>query len=193
MMRNILLLLSILLSASLLWAQPEGAIKTEIEPSIYGQLVVHTNPEAAWKAINENYGHVGNHHKGIKYAYEMEGQMPICYGTVRYSQINKTQSFQESITAYDKGNKKYTTTIYEATADALPILQQTVGIKVVDGQTYVYQEIAYKNATRQTIGKIKRWNRAYLKAYKEVIEEMMRKAPKSKQFQQRFASMLYEE
>ncbi|GEM_PF-3894059 len=190
MMRNILLLLSILLSASLLFAQPKGEGKTEM--SIYGQLAVNTNPETAWKAINENYGHVGNHHKGIKYAYVMEEQLPICYGAVRYSQINKTQSFQESITAYDEGNKKYTTTIYEATEEALPILQQTVGIKIVDGQTYVYQEITYKNTTRQAIGKIKKWNRSYLKAYKEVIEEMMPKAPKSKQFQQRFASMLYE-
>ena len=191
MMRNILLLLSILLSASLLLAQAKGEGKTKT--SIYGQLAVNTSPGAAWKAINENYGHVGNHHKGIKYGYAMEEQLPICYGTVRYSQINKTQSFQELITAYDAGNKNYTTTIYKATKGTLPILQQTVGIKIVDGQTYVYQEIGYKDATRKEIGKIKKWNRAYLKAYKEVIEEMMHKAPKSKQFQQRFASMLYEE
>lgn len=191
MMKNILLLLSILLNASLLLAQLKGAIKTEIETSIYGQIAVNTSPKTAWKAINENYGHVGNHHKGIKYGYVMEEQVPVGYGTVRYSQINKTQSFQESITVYDKGNKKYTTTISKATERALPILQQTVGIKIIDGQTYVYQEIMYKNAIRQTVGKIKKWNRAYLKAYKEVIEEMMPREPKSKQFQQRFASMLY--
>ncbi len=189
-MRNILLLLSLLLSASLLFAQSKE--DTKAEASIYGQLAVNASPETAWKAINENYGHVGNHHKGIKYGYAIKEQLPIYYGAVRYSQINKTQSFQESITAYDAGNKSYTTTVHGSKAENLPILQQTVGIKIVDGQTYVYQEITHKNAARQVVAKIKKWNRSYLKAYKEVIEEMMHKATKSKQFQQRFASMLYE-
>lgn len=190
-MRNILLL-SMLLSVSLLWAQPKGAIKTEIETSIYGQIAVNTSPKMAWKAITENYGHVGNHHRGIKYAYVLNEQVPFHYGTVRHHQIGKTEYTRESIIAYDEANKTYTTIIYEAVDNTLPIHQQKVGIKSENGQTYVYQEVIYKNATRPEVGKMNKWNRAYLKAYKEVIEEMMPQEFKSKQFQLRLASMLYE-
>jgi len=84
------------------------------------------------------------------------------------------------------------TTIYEAAENTLPILQQKVSIKQEHGQTYVYHEIVYQKATRQEVAKMKKWNRAYLKAYKEVVEEMMPKELKSKKIQLRLASMLYE-
>jgi len=190
-MRFMLFILNFLFNIWLVGAQPNQVV-AENTPSIYGQLAVNTSPEVAWKAITENYGHVGNHHKGIKYAYTFNEQMPFYYGAVRHNQLSKTQYLKESITVYDVTNKRYTTTIYEASEQALPIVQQTVGIKSVNGQTYVYLEIGYKNATRQEVGKIKKWNRAYLKAYEEVIEELTSKAPKSKRFQLRLASMLYE-
>lgn len=187
-----LLLIGLWLSGSLLWAQPKKALIEEHHTSIYGQLIVASNPEAAWKAIKENYGHVGNHHKGIKYAYALNEQVPFYYGTVRYSQLNKSDYTKESIVAYDEAHKTFTTTIYESSQNALPILQQRVGIQEENGQTFVYHEIVFENVPRQTLAKIKKWNRGYLKAYKEVIEEMMPIDPKSKQFQLRLASMLYE-
>lgn len=191
-MRNILLLLLLFLSVQPLWAQPQDGDKFN-ETSIYGQLAIKINPDEAWKAIKENYGHVGNHHKGIKYAYAMDEQVPLNDGAIRYSQLNRTEYLKEAITTYDEANKFFTTTVYETTESNLPILQQTVGIKLVHGQTYVYHEIIYKNGTRLEVGKIKKWNRAYVKAYKEVVEEMMHEESKMKQFQKRLASMLYEE
>jgi len=191
-MKNILLLLTLCLSVQLLWAQPQAGDKSSTT-SIYGQLAIKMNPDVAWKAITENYGHVGNHHKGIKYAYAMDEQSSLQVGAIRQSQLNSTQYLKESVITYDEANTFYTTTIFEAVENSLPILQQTVGIKLEHGQTYVYHEIIYKSGTRQEEGKIKKWNRTYLKAYKEVIEEMMPKGPKMKQFQQRLASMLYEE
>jgi len=191
-MKHILIVVSILLSANLLSGQPKEILASENNTSIYGELAVNTSPEIAWKAIKENYGHVGNHHKGIKYGYVLNEQVPFHYGTVRHHQMTKTEYTRESIIAYDEANKTYTTLIYEAGENTLPIYQQKVGISNENGQTYVYQKVIYKHANRQEIGKMKKWNRAYLKAYKEVIEEMMRQEPKSKQFQLRLASMLYE-
>ena len=192
-MRPFLLLASLILSSSLLWAQSDKADVVKSSGNVYGQLAVTTSPEMAWKAITENYGHVGNHHRGIKYAYILKEQVPSHHGTIRHSQLNRTAYTKESIIAYDEGNKTYTTFIYEASQNVLPILRQKVGIKQENGQTYVYQKITYSpKVSRQDMGRIKKWNKAYLKAYKEVIEEMMPKEPKAKQIQLRVASMLYE-
>lgn len=192
-MKYILLLLTLFFNTNLFWAQPKEVIDTPTKASITGELAIKTSPDEAWKAIKENYGHVGNHHKGIKYAYAMDEHVPLLEGVIRYSQLNSTEFLKESITTYDEINKCYTTTIFESPENSLPILHQIVGIKQADGVTYVYHKIIYKNATRKEVGKIRKWNRAYLKAYKEVIEEMMPKGPKMKQFHQRLASMLYEE
>lgn len=190
-MRHILLLLITLLSASLLFAQTEN-VKEDLT-SVHGYLAVDASPEEAWKAIKENYGHVGNHHKSIKYAYAMNTEVPFYFEAIRHSQIKKTGYLIESITAYDEANKTFTTTIYETSGNTLPLLQQKVSIQKKNVETHVYHEVVYENATRQEIGRIKKWNRNYLRAYKEVIEEMMPKGAKSKHFQKRLASMLYEE
>jgi len=192
-MRNLLLLLITILSTNLLVAQPEK-VKGDLPKtsSQDGYLAVNASPEEAWKAIKENYGHVGIHHKGIQYAYTMNTEVSFYLGAIRHSQIKKNEYMVESITVYDEANKTFTTIIDEASENTLPLLQQQVSIQEKNGQTYVCHEVLYENATRQEIGKIKKWNRNYLKAYKEVIEEMMPKGAKLKHLQQRLSSMLYE-
>lgn len=141
---------------------------------IHNEIKINASPEKTWDKIAIDFANIGDYHPNMDYSYIVDKTLRYGLNALRHCQIDDEKYIREYIVKWDEGNMIYTYRLYDSEGLSFMMKQCDFGIKIKNGETYLFHHLQYKmksqRQTRWNKRKMKKENLELLRVYQNEIE-----------------------